>query len=224
MQILILKFFNFFLSKFGLKISRKMVALDESLTSELMGPDSTRISNLELVAREINQNKIVGQVAELGVYQGKFAKYINSFFPTKTLYLFDTFSGFDQKDIVTEKEKKFSEGSQDFSKTSVELVLSQMQIPSNCIIRKGFFPETTNGLPDNLSFAFVSIDTDLYEPIYNGLSYFYPRLSKGGYIFIHDFNNYEYPGAKKAVLKYCSENKIPYFPLSDGWGSVIIMK
>ncbi len=201
-----------------------MVALEQELTSELISPDSTRISTLELVSREINQNNIIGEVAELGVYQGKFAKHLNSFFPTKSLYLFDTFSGFDKKDVESEKQKKFSKGSQDFSRTSVELVMSQMPIPSNCIIRKGFFPDTTNGLPDNLSFAFVSIDTDLYEPIYNGLSYFYPRLSKGGYIFVHDFNNHEYPGAKNAVLKYCKENKIPYFPISDGWGSVIIMK
>jgi hypothetical protein len=34
----------------------------------------------------------------------------------------------------------------------------------------------------------------------------------------------KYRGAKAAIIKYTTENKIPYFPLSDKWGSVVIMK
>ena len=36
-------------------------------------------------------------------------------------------------------------------------------------------------------FAFVSLDTDLYKPTLAGLEFFWPRMSKGGFIFIHDF-------------------------------------
>jgi O-methyltransferase len=70
----------------------------------------------------------------------------------------------------------------------------------------------------------VSIDTDLYDPIYNGLQYFYPRLVKGGYIFIHDYNNDAYLGAKKAVQQFCAENNISFVPLPDSCGSAIITK
>ena len=38
-------------------------------------------------------------VAEGGVFQGDFARHINRCFPKSKLYLFDTFSGFDKKDI-----------------------------------------------------------------------------------------------------------------------------
>jgi O-methyltransferase len=41
-----------------------------------------------------------------------------------------------------------------------------MQNKQNCIIRKGFFPETAEGIDDN--FSFVSIDVDQYEPMYKG--------------------------------------------------------
>jgi hypothetical protein len=61
--------------------------------------DYVRYSSLELVAREIYENKISGNVAELGVYQGGFAQYINQIFPDRKLYLFDTFEGFNESDV-----------------------------------------------------------------------------------------------------------------------------
>lgn len=184
--------------------------------------DYVRLSSLELVAHQIYENKIAGNVAELGVFQGEFAQYINLLFPDKKLYLFDTFDGFDKESI--EKEKAIHNTTQfnDFSDTSVEMVLQKMKYKDNCIIKKGFFPDTAIDLED--SFSFVSIDTDLSEPIYLGLQYFYPRLSNGGYIFIHDFENIRYPGARAAVTQYCSENRVPYFVLSDAMGSAIICK
>ena len=184
--------------------------------------DYIRLSSLELVAHEINSNNVKGNVAELGVYKGKFARYINKYFSDRTLYLFDTFQGFDEADIKSELENTFSEGNQDFSNTSVEKVLSVMPFPDQCVIKKGFFPGTARGMED--VFAFVSLDTDLYDPIYNGLQFFYPRLAKGGYIFVHDFNNDSYKGVRQAVMKYCSENNISYFPLPDSAGSAVIMK
>src|ERR1022692_3821606 len=72
--------------------------------------DYIRLSTLELVSHEINRKNLEGSVAELGVYKGKFARYINQYFPKRSLYLFDTFEGFDNRDVVAEKENKFSTG------------------------------------------------------------------------------------------------------------------
>jgi O-methyltransferase len=99
-----------------------------------------------------------------------------------------------------------------------------MKYPENCIIKKGFFPETTTGL-ENEKYIFVSIDVDLYEPTYEGLKYFYPRLVKGGYIFVHDYNNItQYGGVNMAVKQFSRENNVTFFPLSDSSGSAILMK
>lgn len=181
-----------------------------------------RVSSLELVSEEINNKKISGAVAELGVYQGEFAKYINQLFPDRRFYLFDTFQGFDEKDLKTEKNNDYTKVVDDFANTSVELVLRKMKFKENIIIKKGFFPKTAEGVQDN--FCFVSIDCDLYDPIYEGLNYFYPRLQKGGYIFVHDYNNDLYKGAKQAVRNFCKENNISYLPLTDTCGSAILMK
>jgi O-methyltransferase len=184
--------------------------------------DFVRYTTLELCCNEIKQNNVEGNLAELGVYKGEFAKRINQLFPEKKLYLFDTFEGFDQKDISTEKNSNFSSGEQDFSDTSVELVLSKMKYRENCIVKKGFFPDSATDVDD--TFCFVSIDADLYEPILAGLKYFYPKLSHKGYIFIHDFNNDLYKGSKKAVQEFCSLNDIHYLPIPDSGGTAIITK
>jgi O-methyltransferase len=184
--------------------------------------DYVRLSTLELVSFEINKNNLAGNTAELGVYKGKFAKYINQYFPNRTLYLFDTFEGFDHRDVASENENKFSSGEQDFSDTSVEEVLKIMPYPKKCIPVKGFFPESAKEVHDK--FVFVSIDADLFEPIYEGLKFFYPLLVKGGYIFVHDFNNDNYPGARKAVEKFCTENNISFVPIPDSAGSAILSK
>ena len=186
------------------------------------GGDYCRTSSLELISYEIYLREVVGNVAELGVYNGDFAKYINSFFQDRKLYLFDTFEGFDNKDTEKDVKYGYSSGKQDFSETSAELVLNKMPFKDNIIIKKGWFPESAKDIND--IFCFVNIDADLYEPIYNGLNFFYPRLSKGGYIFVHDFNNAAYKGAREAVIKFCDETGIPYFPLTDSWGSVVLMK
>ena len=68
--------------------------------------DYFRYSSLELAAKEINENIISKgrkeNIAELGVWQGDFAQYINQLFPNQKLYLFDTFEGFDKRNFDKE--------------------------------------------------------------------------------------------------------------------------
>ena len=184
--------------------------------------DYVRNSSLELVAHEIATRNLKGSVAELGVYQGDFAKIVNEAFPDRKLYLFDTFEGFDEQDISVDKKLAFSSGRQDFSQTNIEIILKKMMHPENCVVKRGYFPVSGDDVEDE--FVFVSIDTDLFKPIYEGLQFFYPRLVRGGYIFIHDYNNDEYKGAKAAVRQYCEENDLAFFPLTDTCGSAIIAK
>lgn len=88
---------------------------------------------------------------------------------------------------------------------------------------QGLFPESLQGLED--TFSFVSIDVDFEQAIYEGISYFYPRLCSGGYIFIHDYNS-GFRGVREAIKRYEADNKIKLakVPIPDADGSVILTK
>lgn len=222
----LIKVFNYLFGKFlGSKNLHLTFSLNYSTRKRQINTqylDYIRLATLELVAHEINNKNLQGNVAEVGVYKGKFAQYINQYFPSRKLYLFDTFQGFDEKDIKAEIKLGLNNVGQNFSDTSMDIVLKNMPFPEQCIIKKGFFPETTEGIDD--TFVFVSLDTDLYEPIYQGLTYFYPRMVRGGYIFVHDVNNDSYKGAAKAVNQFAIEQQISFLPLPDACGSAVLIK
>ena len=181
-----------------------------------------RLSVIRLLSDEIEKKGVKGSIAELGVYQGYIAKELNTLFKCRKLYLFDTFSGFDERDVIF--EKAISKGDvfkKDFSDTSLEAVKKLMPHPESAIFCKGYFPDSAKDVSD--SFAFVSIDADLYLPTLGGLRYFYPRLSKGGSILIHDYNSTQFPNIRKAVDDFSKDFDIKIIPLSDLHGSAVIV-
>lgn len=180
-----------------------------------------RLAELRLIGDEIKKRKISGAIAELGVYQGNFARELNQHFPDRKLYLFDTFEGFQSEDIIYESGLSKAKAG-DYSDTNEETILNQMPFPLQVAIFKGRFPET---IPDKeIQYALVSLDADLYEPTRQGLEYFYPRLSLGGVILIHDYNSMQYPGVKKAVDEYLDNEKLFLIPLCDFHGTAIMIK
>ena len=162
-------------------------------------------------------------VAEGGVFRGDFARVINEAFPESKLYLFDTFESFDERDIeYEEKTYHFNLCANEFANTSEELVMSKMKHPENVIIKKGFFPETAEGVDDK--FCFVHLDFDLYIPILKGLRFFYPKMIEGSVILIHDYYDIGLPGVKDAVDDYEKEIGSPLYrlPIGDDQSLAII--
>lgn len=183
-----------------------------------------RSATLLRLADRLRSQNIPGDLAELGVYKGDTAWKLNALFPDRALYLFDTFEGFDPRDLEAEAAHACSfvrDG--EFSDTSIDMVLSRFPHPERAVVRKGYFPETAAGMPET-SYALVSLDADLYAPLLAGLSYFYPRLSPGGMILLHDYNNARFGGAKKAVEDFESiHGPLALVPLCDLHGSAVIV-
>lgn len=139
-----------------------------------------RVKQLLFCAEEIYRNEVKGSVAEAGVYKGDFAQYINAFFPGRRCYLFDSFNGFNNDCVINGKDnvEECDKWIDTLKDTTVELVMSKMKCKDKVIIKKGFVPETFADIND--SFCFVNLDMDLYEPTKQALSWFWPRMSKGG--------------------------------------------
>ena len=152
------------------------------------------------------------------------ARYINAYFKNDNFYLLDTFEGFSEKDFDKEKEVGGANAKKsDFFYTSLEFVKTQMPFLEKCHFVKGYFPETVTQIPPNENFKFVNIDVDLYQPIFAGLEWFYPRLVKGGVILIHDYFHPFYTGAKKAVDEFAIKNTLKFYPIGDAF-SVFFIK
>ena len=86
------------------------------------------------------------------------------------------------------------------------------------------FPELATDEMRSERYAFVSIDCDLYEPIAEGLKFFWPRMVAGGMIFVHDYSSGYWPGATKAVDEFCSANGVAGVLLPDYSGSFALVK
>lgn len=181
----------------------------------------TRYAMLRICIEQIINKKVPGNMAELGVYKGDFAQYLNRYLPDKKLYLFDTFEGFHETEIQ-KNDRVIINSMRNFKDTCTEEVLSKMIYRDNVITKKGYFPDTVKDVEDR--FCFVSLDADLYSPILNGLEYFYPRLEHGGYIFVHDFGTLYWRGCTEAVNEYCTRNNISYVPILDSCLSIVITK
>ena len=169
-----------YLYKKGFVITREVVNLGRKRMIPMYAngsADFCRTGTLELCAYEINSRKISGEIAEIGVYKGDFALKLSQLFPNRKLYLFDTFEGFDERDISLDKKYSSAE-KETFSDTSLTLIKEKIS-HKNLIIRKGYFPDTLKKEDMDKKFAFVSLDTDLFKPIYDGLNFFYPRLARG---------------------------------------------
>lgn len=215
----------------NLALVSDLVKLDRKRLFDMKGStDYVRHSTLELICNLIKEQSLIGELAELGVYRGDFAKLLNNSFPEKNLYLFDTFESFNRKDIIDDLEKGVIKKSyitkldNAFKDTSDNFVLSRMPYPKKCIIKKGYFPESASNLEEK--FCLVSIDVDLYTPILEGLRYFYPRLVERGYLLIHDYNNDYFKGVKDAIAFYEAElgSTLRKVPITDTGGTLIICK
>ena len=187
--------------------------------------DYVRIETFELAVKEIKKRNLKGNTAEAGVFRGEFAQYINAAFPDKTLYLFDTFEGFDSDEARNELNNgncsdAFIEA---YKNTNIRQVLDKMSRLDKIVIKQGLFPDSLGQMEDR--FCFVSLDMDFEESIYQGLIYFYPRLEKGGYIFIHDYNS-SLRGVESAVDRFERETGtlICKVPLCDANGTLVITK
>ncbi len=186
--------------------------------------DNTRRDMLILLLRTITEKNIVGDIAELGIYKGHTAKLIHYYTPERKLHLFDTFEGFTDRGVAAEKENtNFSISESHFADTSLDRVKNFIsQKNSNVLYYKGYFPES---IPENfnqLMFAFVHLDADLYEPTLEGLKFFYPRMSTRGLIVVHDYN--AWPGARKAVDDFfLTKSELP-IPMPDKSGSILVVK
>jgi hypothetical protein len=188
------------------------------------GGDMSRLWSFILNVKQIQEEGIAGDYAELGVFRGNTASVLASYAKVfnKSVYLFDTFEGFKSKDLKG-IDQHVEESS--FSNTSLDLVKSNIgSAASVCRFIQGHFPSSLTNEHKNLKFSLVSLDCDLYDPMKAGLEYFYPRMSNGGIFLLHDYSSYFWAGAKLAIDEFCKLHGEYIILMPDKSGSAFFRK
>ena len=180
--------------------------------------DPVRYGTLMLAFGQVTDSAVPGALAECGVYKGFLSRFIREQMPNRELHLFDTFEGFDNRDLI-------GAGSDiRFRDTSEVQVLNRIGDTRGVVVHKGYFPETAAALEDE-RFAFTMIDFDKYEPTFAALNFFYKRTNPGGFIFVHDYSNPESDWAcKKALNDFLADKPESAILIPDAWGTALFRK
>ncbi len=184
-------------------------------------PDKVRFFNFWFQVERLKKEKVSGDFAELGVYKGDSAQLIHCMDHSRDFHLFDTFEGFQDQDLEVETGKAATYTPHNFADTHIDTVKSKLNSDA-FHFHKGYFPDSTRDLGE-LKFALVNMDADLYNPTKSGLEYFYPRLTPGGIILIHDYNP-DWPGIVKAVDEFVAGIGEALVVLPDQDSTAMILK
>lgn len=185
-------------------------------------PDKTRFYIWWLQNERLKSDKIPGAFAEVGVYKGNSAAILHALDPDRELYLFDTFTGFPASDLEGETGVAATYTTDNFVDADAGPVLAKFDNSEKIHLQKGYFPETAKGLEEK-RFALVNLDADLRKPTKAALEFFYPRLTPGGVIFIHDYN-YKWEGIVSAVNEFVQKIPEGLIMAPDIDGTVMIVR
>jgi O-methyltransferase len=184
--------------------------------------DKVRFYTFWLQLERIKDGNIPGALAEVGVYQGETARIIHEMNPNRDFHLFDTFEGFPEAALAAEKSTEGKYHVSNFSDTSIDGVKSYISGNDHLKFHPGYFPDSAADVTEG-TYAFVHLDADLYQPTIEALSYFYPKLSPGGVIIIHDYNH-TWEGVRRAVDEFSKTIPENFLEIADWNGSAIVVR
>ena len=184
--------------------------------------DLPRLYLLLLNIARVIREKVPGDLAEIGVYQGNTARILAEAARSsgRHLYLFDTFEGFHSQDLRG-PDRTGVPGH--FGDTSLETVKAFVGTHGVEYI-VGRFPESLTQLPIPQQFSIVHLDCDLHDPMLAGLTFFYPRLSPGGLLILHDYSSGHWSGGCQAIDAFMADKPERLVLMPDKSGTAIMIK
>ena len=145
--------------------------------------------------------EVIGEIAEIGVYEGGSLAIIREFANGKIIHGFDTFEGFIEEQILEGEAYKKGELKSDYGK-----IYKEFERFDNIKLHKGDILQTMKEVEDR-QFSFIHLDIDIYKPTKECLEFFYPRLSQGGIVLIDDYCPTNW-GVIKAVNEFIAEHNL----------------
>lgn len=181
-----------------------------------------RLDNLEECAHTVFKENIPGDFIETGVWRGGSAVFmraiIKAYESDRTVWAADSFEGLPPPSLPQDEGDQhhmFAElrVSLNFVKETFEAYgLLDEQVK----FLKGWFKDTLPSAPIE-QLAILRLDGDMYESTRDAIEPLYPKLSRGGFCIVDD---YQLKGCKAAIEEYRERHKIQDpITLIDGYGA-----
>lgn len=174
-----------------------------------------RLDNLQACVEEIINNQVPGDLIETGVWRGGACIFMRAILKAyeikdRVVWVADSFEGLpeaDPKQYPADKRIPFH--TIGYLKVPLEEVKNNFRaydlLDNQVRFLRGWFKDTLPRAPIK-KLAILRLDGDMYESTLDALKNLYPKLSKGGFLIIDDFDDID--ACKQAVLDYRKDNKI----------------
>jgi len=158
-----------------------------------------RLTNIEMCIRSIVTNKTEGDLVEAGVWRGGAVIFMKAVLNElavndRKIWAADFFVGLPMPDKRYSADEQNELYLENILVASLEEVKNNFNrfglLDSNVNFLEGFFKETLpNSSIDKI--ALLRLDCDMYESTIIALTNLYPKISKGGFIIIDDYNSFK---------------------------------
>ena len=182
------------------------------------GDKRFNLFNLARAARSVRGNS-----AECGVFRGAGSHMILSALslPERSHHVFDSFEGLSAPDERDRGQRTpsyvWKKNDLSAPEATVRKNLSQFQ---NVQLHKGWIPSRFGDVAGE-EFNFVHIDVDLYQPTFDSIAFFYPRMVPGGIVVCDDYGFESCPGARAAINDFMRSKPEAVVHLTTGQAFVI---
>jgi hypothetical protein len=171
--------------------------------------------------------RVHGDICEVGCWRGlsthQIAQEAREANEPVTLHVFDSFQGLSEYSQKDQPSGVYI----DIERTRCQFACPLDQVKENLAefdfikFYPGWVPDRFPEVSD-LTFSFVHIDVDLYQPTRDSFAFFYPRLAENGIMAFDDYGSPQFPGAKLAIDEVLQQLGHPRFvPLPSGQAFLI---
>lgn len=172
-----------------------------------------RLDNLQACIEDVILNEVSGDLIETGVWRGGASIFMRAVLKAhgvadRSVWLADSFQGLPPPD----SEKYLDDGDQLYTYDELRVSLEEVKthferyalLDEQVKFLKGWFRDTLPTAPIE-KLSVLRLDGDMYESTWDALVTLYPKLSRGGYCIIDDYN---LTTCRSAVHAYRSQHGI----------------
>lgn len=167
--------------------------------------------------------RLEGDFVECGVHRGGAAAAIDAYLGlskmTRRMYLFDTYSGFDES-LLSDTEHARGLYRSEYKEDIYDEVRARFAYASNIIPIKGSVPKSLAGAEVS-KVALLLIDMNNAAPEIAAVRFFWDRLTPGAIVVLDDYGWAGHEEQKREFDRFSSEKMVPLLRLPTGQALMI---